>query len=259
MASKDKPANKKKADYSSYRTYVYKVMKQVHPDTGMGSSALNNLDSIAHFVIKKVMRPVNIITRREKVMTITSRHVQTGVRLAFPGELAKHAVSEGTKAVSKYVNSKTGEKKGGKKHPITAANRAGIQFPPARIAKDMKKNAAGCKCRLSASSSVYLAAVVEYIIAEVCELAGNSSRDHKRVRIITRDIQLAIQNDEECNKFFQGFVYTSGVMPAIHSSLLPAKTASGKTKKAPKKKAKKAPVKKASAKKPAKKRAPKAK
>lgn len=79
--------------------------------------------------------------------------------------------------------------------------------------------------------TVYLAAVLEYLAAEILELAGNAARDNKKSRIIPRHLQLAIRNDEELNKLLGGVTISQGgVLPFIQSELLPAK--SGKSKKA---------------------------
>ena len=78
--------------------------------------------------------------------------------------------------------------------------------------------------RIGAGAPVYMAAVLEYLCAEILELAGNAARDNKKSRIIPRHIQLAVRNDEELNKLMGGVTIASGgVLPNIHAVLLPKK------------------------------------
>ena len=90
----------------SYAIYIYKVMKQVHPDTGISSKAMNIMNSFVNDVFERIAGEASRLAHYNKKSTITSREIQTAVRLLLPGELAKHAVSEGTKAVTKYTSSK---------------------------------------------------------------------------------------------------------------------------------------------------------
>jgi histone H2A len=102
--------------------------------------------------------------------------------------------------------------------------RAGLQFPVGRIHRQLREGRYAE--RIGAGAPVYLAAVLEYLVAEILELAGNASRDNKRTRIIPRHIQLAIRNDEELNKLLGDVTIASGgVLPNIHSVLLPSKGA----------------------------------
>ncbi|XP_078388828.1 histone H2B-like [Cetorhinus maximus] len=106
-----KPAGKggkkrRKSRKESYSIYIYKVMKQVHPDTGISSKAMSIMNSFVNDIFERIAGEASRLAHYNKRSTISSREVQTAVRLLLPGELAKHAVSEGTKAVTKYTSSK---------------------------------------------------------------------------------------------------------------------------------------------------------
>ena len=114
MAGK-KPASKKptgakkggrKSKTETYKIYIYKVLKQVHPDTGVSSKAMSIMNSFVNDIFERIAAEASRLAHYNKRSTITSREIQTAVRLLLPGELAKHAVSEGTKAVTKYTCSK---------------------------------------------------------------------------------------------------------------------------------------------------------
>ncbi|GAB1603035.1 hypothetical protein Ahia01_000584600 [Argonauta hians] len=100
----DKKRKKKRKE--SYSIYIYKVMKQVHPDTGISSKAMSIMNSFVNDLFERIASESSRLAHYNKRSTISSREVQTAVRLLLPGELAKHAVSEGTKAVTKYTSSK---------------------------------------------------------------------------------------------------------------------------------------------------------
>ena len=90
----------------SFSSYIYKVLKQVHPDTGVSSKAMSIMNSFVNDIFERIAAEASRLAHYNKRSTITSREIQTAVRLLLPGELAKHAVSEGTKAVTKYTSSK---------------------------------------------------------------------------------------------------------------------------------------------------------
>ncbi|KAK0403931.1 hypothetical protein QR680_017201 [Steinernema hermaphroditum] len=92
---------KKKSRKETYSVYVYRVLKQVHPDTGISSKAMSIMNSFVNDVFERIAGEASKLAHYNKRSTISSREIQTAVRLILPGELAKHAVSEGTKAVTK--------------------------------------------------------------------------------------------------------------------------------------------------------------
>ncbi|XP_061656921.1 histone H2B 7-like [Syngnathoides biaculeatus] len=108
VAKSNKGGNKKRkrARKQTYAIYVYKVLKQVHPDTGISSKAMSIMNSFVNDIFERIASEASRLAHYNKRSTITSREIQTAVRLLLPGELAKHAVSEGTKAVTKYTSSK---------------------------------------------------------------------------------------------------------------------------------------------------------
>ena len=120
----------------------------------------------------------------------------------------------------------SGRGKGGKatKDKVKSrSSRAGLTFPVGRIHRLLRKG--NYAERVGAGAPVYLAAVIEYLAAEVLELAGNAARDNKKARIIPRHLQLAIRNDEELNKLLAGVtIAQGGVLPNINAVLLPKKS-----------------------------------
>lgn len=129
-SSSEKKAKRKAKRRETYAMYIYKVLKQVgdrgapafcpplsnftrfcprpqvHPDTGISSRAMSIMNSFVNDLFERIATEASRLAQYNKRSTITSREVQTAVRLLLPGELAKHAVSEGTKAVTKYTSSK---------------------------------------------------------------------------------------------------------------------------------------------------------
>ncbi|KAH9328525.1 hypothetical protein KI387_000633, partial [Taxus chinensis] len=134
---------------------------------------------------------------------------------------------------------KGGRKGGAKKKSVSKSLKAGLQFPVGRLGRYLKKGRYAK--RVGVGAPVYLAAVMEYLAAEVLELAGNAARDNKKTRIVPRHLLLAIRNDEELGKLLGGVTIAhGGVLPNIHQVLLPKKSSTSdkepKSPKSPKKK-----------------------
>ncbi|MCL7023270.1 hypothetical protein MKW94_001053 [Papaver nudicaule] len=103
-SSADKKKKRSKKSVETYKIYIFKVLKQVHPDIGISSKAMGIMNSFINDIFEKLAAEASRLARYNKKPTITSREIQTAVRLVLPGELAKHAVSEGTKAVTKFTS-----------------------------------------------------------------------------------------------------------------------------------------------------------
>ncbi|KAI0282774.1 histone-fold-containing protein [Russula aff. rugulosa BPL654] len=113
-----------------------------------------------------------------------------------------------------------GKASGGESKGQSRSAKAGLQFPVGRVHRLLKRGN---------YAQLYLAAVLEYLAAEILELAGNAARDNKKQRIVPRHLQLAIRNDEELNKLLGDVVISQGgVVPHINPELLPSKTSKGK-------------------------------
>lgn len=107
-----KPAAKKTASTDSkkkaksrketYSSYIYKVLKQTHPDTGISQKAMSIMNSFVNDIFERIATEASKLAAYNKKSTISAREIQTAVRLILPGELAKHAVSEGTRTITKY-------------------------------------------------------------------------------------------------------------------------------------------------------------
>ena len=222
--------------------YIYKVLKQVHPDSGISSKAMAIMSDLNTEFSQQISKEAIRIAKANRTKTVTSREIQTAVRLLLPGELAKHAVSEGTKAVTRFTSS-AGEKPKPKKkrsnsgtkaakapnpnpktkaRPVPKTSRAGLQFSVARCIRCIRKCGAD---RVGTTAGVYLAAALEYLCAEVLELAGQRLQSMKLKRVNPRAINLAIRGDEELNELVgkQGQLAGGGVMPNMHKAILPPK------------------------------------
>jgi len=219
----------------TYGIYLYNVLKRVHPDIGISAKAISIMNSFVNDIFERIASEAGKLVTQNKKSTLSSREVQTAVRLLFPGELAKRAVSEGTKAVTKYTSSKRRLEQRGRllskaeAKAKTRSFRAGLQFPVGRVHRFLRKG--HYASRIGSGAPVYLAAVLEYLSADILELAGNAARDNKKSRIVPRHLQLAVRNDDDLNKLLTGVtIAKGGVLPNIQSALLPKKTSGPESK-----------------------------
>ena len=130
----------------------------------------------------------------------------------------------------KFIMSGRGKGGKAKAKSKTRSFRAGLQFPVGRVHRFLRKG--HYADRIGSGAPVYLAAVLEYLSAEILELAGNAARDNKKARIVPRHLQLAVRNDEELNKLLSGVtIAAGGVLPNIQAVLLPKKNNEKQSKK----------------------------
>ena len=119
-----------------------------------------------------------------------------------------------------------GKGKGKSSGQMSRSQRAGLQFPVGRMARYMRQG--GYAKRVGGGAPVYLASVLEYLTAELLELAGNAAKDNKKQRIVPRHIMLAVKNDDELSALLGNVtIVSAGVLPNINNALLPAKKKKG--------------------------------
>ena len=128
--------------------------------------------------------------------------------MAFSQSKSPSKPSVGGKGKRKFIHSKR-----------SRSSRAGLQFPVSRVHRFLRQRK--YTEHIAAGAPVYLAAVLEYLVAEILELSGNAARENKRRRINPRSIQLAVRSDEELNQLLPKVIIpNSGVLPNIHAVLL---------------------------------------
>lgn len=99
-ASGEKKVHRRRVE--TFSLYIYKVLRQVHSDIGISKRAMNIMNSFISDTFDRLALEASKLVRYNKKRTLSSREIQTAVKLLLPGELAKHAISEGTKAVTKF-------------------------------------------------------------------------------------------------------------------------------------------------------------
>lgn len=209
-------------DTPKFSTYIKRVLKQVHPDTDITSGAMQIMEQLVIYSLDTIIQTGNtLVLEAAPRETTDSRTIQSAVRILLPGELSKHAVAEGTKAVTKYYHGNHGDKETkpkGLKEPKRRESRAGLLFSVARCEERIRQLCV--TKRVAAGAPVYLAGVIEYLCSEVLELAGNASRDNKKKRIKPRHIMIAIQNDWELSRLYKHSFMDGGVLPSIHATFV---------------------------------------
>jgi histone H2A len=168
---------------------------------------MKSIDSMIGEVCDAIIKEAGFLVAMTGKLCVTSREIQTAVRLTVPKELGKHAVAEGTKAVTKFTMGGSGPK----------SQRAGLQFPVSHFRNVIK---AKTHLRVGSGAPVYLAAVLEYLSAEILELSGNAAKDNRNARVTPRHLLLAIRGDEELDGLFKGTIPMGGVIPFIHVALI---------------------------------------
>ncbi|XP_062262290.1 histone H2AX-like [Platichthys flesus] len=222
---------------------VHRLLRKGNYAHRVGAGAPVYLAAVLEYLTAEILELAGNAARDNKKSRIIPRHLQLAVRndeelnkllggvtIAQGGVLPniqavllpkKTEKAAGKKSLKMSGRGKTGGKARAKAK--TRSSRAGLQFPVGRVHRLLRKG--NYAHRVGAGAPVYLAAVLEYLTAEILELAGNAARDNKKSRIIPRHLQLAVRNDEELNKLLGGVtIAQGGVLPNIQAVLLPKKT-----------------------------------
>ncbi|KAL6214786.1 hypothetical protein ACLB2K_014218 [Fragaria x ananassa] len=235
---------------------VARFLKKGRYSQRVGGGSPVYLSAVLEYLAAEVLELAGNAARDNKKNRITPRHIQLAVRndeeftkllgsvTIANGEFAAEEDCQGEGRDWVYVSgvldgfrlqspimssptSKGGRGKSKASKSVSRSSKAGLQFPVGRIARFLKSGKYAE--RVGAGAPVYLSAVLEYLAAEVLELAGNAARDNKKNRIVPRHIQLAVRNDEELSKLLGTVtIANGGVLPNIHQNLLPKKTGKGK-------------------------------
>ncbi|XP_014827620.1 PREDICTED: uncharacterized protein LOC106906734 [Poecilia mexicana] len=193
-----------------FQRLVREIAQDFKTDLRFQSSAVMALQEASEAYLVGLFEDTNLCAIHAKRVTIMPKDIQLARRIR--GEQEQNKMSG---------RGKTGGKARAKAK--TRSSRAGLQFPVGRVHRLLRKG--NYAERVGAGAPVYLAAVLEYLTAEILELAGNAARDNKKTRIIPRHLQLAVRNDEELNKLLGGVtIAQGGVLPNIQAVLLPKKT-----------------------------------
>ncbi|XP_037929258.1 uncharacterized protein LOC119676228 [Teleopsis dalmanni] len=201
-----------------FQRLVREIAQDFKTDLRFQSSAVMALQEASEAYLVGLFEDTNLCAIHAKRVTIMPKDIQLARRIRGNLSIFKTEISRNS--LFTLGDEKGGKVKGKAK---SRSNRAGLQFPVGRIHRLLRKG--NYAERVGAGAPVYLAAVMEYLAAEVLELAGNAARDNKKTRIIPRHLQLAIRNDEELNKLLSGVtIAQGGVLPNIQAVLLPKKT-----------------------------------
>ncbi|XP_037929838.1 uncharacterized protein LOC119664424 [Teleopsis dalmanni] len=207
-----------------FQRLVREIAQDFKTDLRFQSSAVMALQEASEAYLVGLFEDTNLCAIHAKRVTIMPKDIQLARRIRGEQiylELVYLVTALVPSLTACLANSPGRGKVKGKAK--SRSNRAGLQFPVGRIHRLLRKG--NYAERVGAGAPVYLAAVMEYLAAEVLELAGNAARDNKKTRIIPRHLQLAIRNDEELNKLLSGVtIAQGGVLPNIQAVLLPKKT-----------------------------------
>ena len=204
----------------TFSTYIFKTLRDdVGKNLGMSKKGMAVMNSVVTDVFERLMKEARNLATYTKKATVGSKEIVAATKFILPGQLSKHAVAEGQKAVAKFESASGG---GRGKKSVSRSSKAGLIFPVGRIARHMRK--ARVASRIGAGAPVFVAAVLQYITAEVLDKAKGTLKSGAK-RITPRYVNLGIMDDEELKHVFSEVtIAAGGVEPnKIHDALLSKK------------------------------------
>lgn len=201
----------------NYSKGIHVVLKQVHYDLQITNAALLMINNMLISLGIRLIKASNKISNLLNNKLLSKADMATAVKILLGDDLSRFALSEGTKAVAKYKESRMRIKR-----KMAKEKYAGLQFKVSTtnslIHKNINKNNSSYE-----DTGVFLTAVLEYISAELLESSGDTARDDGRKQITPRDILKAVKDDSELDQIYSGYILGTGVIPAINDKLLQLK------------------------------------
>lgn len=207
----------------TFNTYIHRALKIVRPDINIAKTASRQLDSFIKICSARISTIAIQLAHSAGRHTVSVEDVETATQLVLFGELCENAMTAAAAAVERYDNNE-GE-------VSNKAVRSGLSFPPHISEKflrlqDSASESAASKLNVGQRSPVYMAAAIEYITAEILELAGQSAIDNNRLTITVRHLLLATHNNLELCSLLENLNFNwlgGGVFPYLNPAIIPSK------------------------------------
>ena len=176
--------------------YIHKIGKQIDPECTISKDAKEALNKIAQCLTDEYVRSLAALLFHNGKKTVSTRDVLAATRILLKGGIAKHAVTEGTKAITK-LSMEVPKKKGQKR--MSTAQKTGLVLSPSRVASYVRQliNDYRVDTRMSANAPVYLAGVLDYLIAEILDIACNKVKNEKPHRVTAEVVHEVIREDDD--------------------------------------------------------------
>jgi histone H2B len=196
---------------NNFYLYLKKIIKDRNSQARVKTDVLKNLNDIIISFIDNVAHKVVLLIEHSRHRTITSRDIQTYVRLFFPGELRKQAISQGTIAVTKFTASlesakqkKQEEKKNQISKRFSSSDKAGLIFSPSRVNNYLRHYVPNYKldARIGKGCIYYLTAIIEYLMLEIFDLSNALMKKENKQTITWDMVKQVINDDGELSLLF---------------------------------------------------------